>query len=107
LKIFDGFSIGTNDLTQLTLGLDRDSEIVSHVYDERDPAVKYLVGKVIEVANKMGKYIGLCGQAPSDKPDFAEFLVDAGIKSMSLNPDTLIKTRILVAEKEKAKGIRP
>ena len=107
LKIYDGFSIGTNDLTQLTLGLDRDSEIVSHVYDERNDAVKALVKQVVEVANRMNKYIGLCGQAPSDKPDFAEFLVDIGIKSMSLNPDTVIKTRLLVSEKEKKKGINP
>ncbi|MBN2881537.1 phosphoenolpyruvate synthase [Candidatus Woesearchaeota archaeon] len=103
LSIFDGFSIGTNDLTQLTLGLDRDSEIVAHIYDERDEAVKYLVKQVVDTANRLGKYIGLCGQAPSDKPDFAEFLVDIGIQSMSLNPDTVIKTRLMVSEKEKNK----
>jgi len=101
LDVFDGFSIGTNDLTQLTLGLDRDSEIVSHIYDERNDAVKTLVTQVVDIAKKKGKYIGLCGQAPSDMPEFAEFLVDIGIGSMSLNPDTVIKTRLMVAEKEK------
>ncbi|RLG13683.1 MAG: phosphoenolpyruvate synthase [Candidatus Nanohalarchaeota archaeon] len=101
LDIFDGFSIGSNDLTQLTLGLDRDSELVSHIYNERNAAVKKLIKNVIEVANKKGKYIGICGQAPSDFPDFAEFLVECGIKTMSLNPDTIVKTRMLVAKKEK------
>jgi pyruvate,water dikinase len=106
LDIFDGFSIGSNDLTQLTLGLDRDSEIVSHLYDERDPAVKKLIRQVVEVANRKGKYIGICGQAPSDYEDFAEFLVECGIQSMSLNPDTVIKTTLKIAEKEKQLGIR-
>ena len=101
-KVFDGFSIGSNDLTQLTLGLDRDSELVSHLYDERNPAVKRLVKQVIEVAKKVGRKVGICGQAPSDFPDFAEFLVECGIDSMSLTPDTIVKTRLLVAEKEKA-----
>ncbi|MCK5039940.1 MAG: phosphoenolpyruvate synthase [Candidatus Aenigmarchaeota archaeon] len=101
LDVFDGFSIGSNDLTQLTLGLDRDSELVAHIYDERNDAVKKLIRNVIEVANSKGKYIGICGQAPSDFPDFAEFLVECGIKTMSLNPDTIVKTRMLVAEKEK------
>lgn len=101
-KIFDGFSIGSNDLTQLTLGLDRDSELVSHLYDERNPAVKRMIRQVIEVAKKAGRKIGICGQAPSDFPDFAEFLVECGIDSMSLTPDTIIKTRLIVAEKEKA-----
>ena len=82
--IFDGFSIGSNDLTQLALGLDRDSALVSHIYDERSEAVKRLVGQVIEVAKKKGKKIGICGQAPSDFPEFAEFLVECGIDSMSL-----------------------
>ncbi len=100
-KIFDGFSIGSNDLTQLTLGLDRDSELVSHLYDERNPAVKKLIKEVIQIAKKMGRKIGICGQAPSDFPDFAEFLVECGIDSMSLTPDTIVKTRLLVAEKEK------
>jgi len=101
-KIFDGFSIGSNDLTQLTLGLDRDSELVAHIYDERNPAVKKLIKEVIEIAKKNNRKIGICGQAPSDFPDFAEFLVECGIDSMSLNPDTVVKTRLLVAEKEKS-----
>ena len=100
-EIFDGFSIGSNDLTQLTLGLDRDSELVSHIYDERNIAVKRLVKQVIDVAKRRGRKIGICGQAPSDYPEFAEFLVECGIDSMSLNPDTVIKTKLLVAEKEK------
>jgi pyruvate,water dikinase len=100
-KIFDGFSIGSNDLTQLTLGLDRDSELVSHLYDERNPAVKKLIKEVIQTAKKMNRKIGICGQAPSDFPDFAEFLVECGIDSMSLTPDTIVKTRLIVAEKEK------
>jgi pyruvate,water dikinase len=104
LDMFDGFSIGSNDLTQLTLGVDRDSELVSHVYDERNGAVKKLIRRVIEVANKRGKYIGICGQAPSDYPDFAEFLVEAGIQSISLNPDTVLKTRIAIANKERDLG---
>ncbi len=101
-EIFDGFSIGSNDLTQLVLGLDRDSEKVSHVFDERDPAVKRMVQLVIEKVKKNGKKIGICGQAPSDYPEFAEFLVQCGIDSISLNPDTVIKTtdKILQAEKE-------
>jgi pyruvate,water dikinase len=106
LDIFDGFSIGSNDLTQLTLGLDRDSELVAEVYDERNAAVKKLVKQVIDVANAKGKYIGICGQAPSDYPDFAEFLVEAGIHSMSLNPDTVVKTTLAIAEKEKQLGIK-
>lgn len=105
LEIFDGFSIGSNDLTQLTLGLDRDSEIVSHIYDERNPAVKKLISQVIDVANRKGKYIGICGQAPSDYEDFATFLVEHRIQSMSLNPDTVIKTTLKIAEKEKELGI--
>ncbi len=105
-KVFDGFSIGSNDLTQLTLGLDRDSELVSHIYDERNEAVKRLVRQVIQVAKKAKRKIGICGQAPSDFPDFAEFLVECGIDSMSLTPDTAVKTRLLVAEKEKALGIK-
>jgi pyruvate, water dikinase len=105
LDIFDGFSIGSNDLTQLTLGLDRDSEIVSSIYDERNPAVKKLVKRVIEVANQKGKYIGICGQAPSDYIDFAEFVVECGIQTMSLNPDTIIKTRLKIAELERRMGL--
>jgi pyruvate,water dikinase len=104
LEVFDGFSIGTNDLTQLVLGVDRDSELVAQVYDERNPAVKKMVKQVIEVANRMGKYIGICGQAPSDYPEFAQFIVECGIQSMSLNPDTVIKTTLAVAELEKRLG---
>ncbi len=101
-EIFDGFSIGTNDLTQLTLGLDRDSEIVSHIYDERNEAVKRLISDVIKTAKEKNRKIGICGQAPSDFPDFAEFLVECGIDSISLNPDTVVKTRLKIAEKEKS-----
>jgi pyruvate,water dikinase len=104
-ELFDGFSIGSNDLTQLALGLDRDSSLVSHIYNERSTAVKRLVRQVIDVAKEKGRKIGICGQAPSDFPDFAEFLVECGIDSMSLIPDTVIKTRLLVAEKEKSLGI--
>lgn len=100
-KIFDGFSIGTNDLTQLTLGLDRDSELVADVYDERNPAVKELVKTVIAKAKKNKRKIGICGQAPSDYPEFATFLVECGIDSISLNPDTVIKTTLKIAEMEK------
>lgn len=103
-KIFDGFSIGSNDLTQLTLGVDRDSSLVNHVYDERNAAVKAVIEQVIKLANKRGKKIGICGQAPSDYPDFAEFLVKAGIKSMSLSPDTLLRTRMRIAKLEKKIG---
>lgn len=101
--VFDGFSIGSNDLTQLTLGLDRDSEFVSHIFDERNEAVKRLVKHVIEAAHKHEprRKIGICGQAPSDFPEFAEFLVECGIDSMSLNPDVVLKTRLDVAEVEK------
>jgi pyruvate,water dikinase len=107
LDLFDGFSIGSNDLTQLTLGLDRDSELVSSVYDERNPAVKKLIKQVIETANRRGKYIGICGQAVSDFVEMAEFVVQAGIQTMSLNPDTVIKTTLKIAEVEKKMGIKP
>lgn len=100
-EIFDGFSIGTNDLTQLTLGLDRDSELVSHIYDERDQAVKNLVATVIKKAKANKRKIGICGQAPSDYPEFASFLVDCGIDSISLNPDTVIKTTLTILNEEK------
>jgi pyruvate,water dikinase len=106
-EVFDGFSIGSNDLTQLVLGLDRDSELVSHLYNERNPAVKHMIASVIEKVKKKGRKIGICGQAPSDFPDFAEFLVECGIDSISLNPDSVIKTRLLVAAKEKSLGIAP
>ena len=103
-KVFDGFSIGSNDLTQLTLGLDRDSELVSHIYDERNEAVKTLITQVIQKAKKNEREIGICGQAPSDFPDFAEFLVEQGIDDISLNPDTVIKTTLRIYEKEKSLG---
>jgi pyruvate,water dikinase len=104
--VFDGFSIGSNDLTQLILGLDRDSDLVAHIFDERNQAVKDMVRMVIDVAKRRGKKIGICGQAPSDFPEFATFLVECGIDSMSLIPDTIIKTRLAVAEKEKELGIK-
>jgi len=107
LEVFDGFSIGTNDLTQLMLGVDRDSELVAHVYDERNEAVKRMVKWVIETSNHKGKYIGICGQAPSDYLEFAEFVVESGIQTMSLNPDTIIKTTLAIAELEKKLGINP
>jgi pyruvate,water dikinase len=105
-KVFDGFSIGSNDLTQLTLGLDRDSDLVAHLFDERNEAVKRLVKHVIKVAHEHEprRKIGICGQAPSDFPEFAEFLVECGIDSMSLNPDAVIATRLNVAEVEKRIG---
>ncbi|WP_339747340.1 phosphoenolpyruvate synthase [uncultured Rubinisphaera sp.] len=99
-EVFDGFSIGSNDLTQLTLGVDRDSEIVAHLFDERNPAVKKMISEVISKAKAANKKIGICGQAPSDYPEFAKFLIDEGIDSISLNPDTIIKTTLLVAEHE-------
>ncbi|MDR1889078.1 MAG: phosphoenolpyruvate synthase [Zoogloeaceae bacterium] len=92
LDIFDGFSIGSNDLTQLTLGLDRDSGLVANLFDERDPAVKKLLAMAIATANQKGKYVGICGQGPSDHADLAEWLMDQGIQSMSLNPDTVVDT---------------
>lgn len=104
-KIFDGFSIGSNDLTQLTLGLDRDSYLITHIFDERNPAVLTLVKEAIAKANQMGKKIGICGQAPSDYPEFARFLVECGISSISLNSDTVIKTTLDIKETEKALGI--
>ncbi len=100
-KIFDGFSIGSNDLTQLTLGLDRDSELVSRLYDERNPAVKRLIWEVIHKAKRNKRKIGICGQGPSDYEDFAQFLVRCGIDSISLNPDTVIKTTLKILEAEK------
>lgn len=100
LEIFDGMSIGSNDLTQLTLGLDRDSGIVSHVANENNMAVKKLIALIIEKCRKRKKYIGICGQAPSDYPDFAKFLVTCGIESMSLNPDTVVRTTVAVAKEE-------
>jgi pyruvate, water dikinase len=98
LEMFDGFSIGSNDLTQLTLGLDRDSGIVASLFDERDPAVKKLLAMAIGSAKAKGKYIGICGQGPSDHPDLAEWLMDQGIESVSLNPDTVIDTWLRLAK---------
>ena len=92
LQHFDGFSIGSNDMTQLTLGMDRDSGLVAEGFDERDPAVKALLARAIEAARKAGKYVGICGQGPSDHPDMAEWLVEQGITSISLNPDTVVAT---------------
>jgi pyruvate,water dikinase len=100
-KHFDGFSIGSNDLTQLTLGLDRDSGIISHIANEKDEAVKELISQAIQAAKKTKTKIGICGQAPSDFPDFAEFLVRQGIDSISLNPDSVIKTTLKILEVEK------
>ena len=100
LRIFDGYSIGSNDLTQLTLGLDRDSEMVAHLFDERNGAVEKMVSMAIDAAHRAGKKIGICGQAPSDYPEFARFLVEKGITSISLNPDTVIQTTHFILEVE-------
>ncbi|HLA34369.1 MAG TPA: phosphoenolpyruvate synthase, partial [Rhodocyclaceae bacterium] len=100
LEHFDGFSIGSNDLTQLTLGLDRDSGLVAHAFDERDPAVKALLTLAISTCNRLGKYVGICGQGPSDHADFAEWLMDQGIQTISLNPDTVIDTWLRLASHE-------
>ena len=100
LQKFDGFSIGSNDLTQLTLGLDRDSGLIAHLFDERDPAVKKMLASAIEAANKAGKYVGICGQGPSDHPDLAKWLMEQGISSVSLNPDTVIETWLFLAGQE-------
>ncbi len=102
-EVFDGFSIGSNDLTQLTLGLDRDSSLVAHLFDERNRAVKRTIEQAIATAKQYGRKIGICGQAPSDYPEFARFLVEQGIDSISLNPDSVLKTLLEVADAEKAK----
>ncbi|WP_092704863.1 phosphoenolpyruvate synthase [Rhodanobacter glycinis] len=102
LEIFDGFSIGSNDLTQLTLGLDRDSSIVAGLFDERNPAVKKLLSMAIKTARAKGKYVGICGQGPSDHPDLAEWLMEQGIESLSLNPDTVVDTWLRLAKKKAA-----
>jgi pyruvate,water dikinase len=107
LRVFDGFSIGSNDLTQLTLGLDRDSGTVAHLFDERDAAVRWLIARAIAAARRLGKPIGICGQAPSDYPEFAEWLVREGIDSISLNPDVAIATAIRVAKVEAEARTRP
>ena len=103
-EIFDGFSMGSNDLTQLVLGVDRDSEIVAHVFDERNPAVMTMISNVIQKAQAKGRKIGICGQAPSDYPEFARFLVGQGIDSISLNPDSLLKTTSAILEMERRLG---
>ncbi|WP_217473842.1 phosphoenolpyruvate synthase [Stutzerimonas stutzeri] len=100
LEFFDGFSIGSNDMTQLTLGLDRDSGIIAHLFDERNPAVKKLLANAIEACNKAGKYIGICGQGPSDHPDLAKWLMEQGIESVSLNPDSVLDTWFFLADAE-------
>ena len=97
LEHFDGMSIGSNDMTQLTLGLDRDSAIVAKLFDERDEAVKALLRMAIGACRKHGKYVGICGQGPSDHADFARWLAEQGIESMSLNPDTVVETWLLLA----------
>jgi pyruvate,water dikinase len=106
-EYFDGFSIGSNDLTQLTLGVDRDSAIVAHVFDERNAAVQKLIAQAIAYARGLDRKIGLCGQAPSDYPEFAQFLVECGIHSMSLNPDAVLRTTRLVAEAEQPRAAAP
>jgi pyruvate, water dikinase len=92
LQYFDGFSIGSNDLTQLTLGLDRDSGLVANAFDERDPAVKAMLSMAIKACRAQGKYVGICGQGPSDHPDLAKWLRDEGIVALGLNPDTVVDT---------------
>ena len=101
--IFDGFSIGSNDLTQMTLGVDRDSALVAEIFDERHEAIKRMVKQVITVAKKRKRKIGICGDAPSTYPEFAKFLVDCGIDSISLSPDTVMRTRLVIAAHEKKK----
>ncbi|WP_110949727.1 phosphoenolpyruvate synthase [Pseudomonas bohemica] len=103
LEFFDGFSIGSNDLTQLTLGLDRDSGIIAHLFDERNPAVKKLLSNAIQACNKAGKYIGICGQGPSDHPDLARWLMEQGIESVSLNPDSVLETWFFLSEEDAPK----
>jgi len=98
LEYFDGFSIGSNDMTQLTLGLDRDSGIVARLFDERDEAVKALISMAIRACKAEGKYVGICGQGPSDHPDLARWLVSEGIDSLSLNPDTVVETWMFLAK---------
>jgi pyruvate,water dikinase len=102
--LFDGFSIGSNDLTQLTLGVDRDNHTVAHIYDENNEAVKELIKHVVRIAKEKGTKIGVCGQAPSDYPQFARFLVEEGIDSISLAPDTVVKTTLDINELEKSLG---
>jgi pyruvate,water dikinase len=100
LKVFDGYSIGSNDLTQLVLGIDRDSGTIAHLFDERNAAVKQMIARAIAAARCAGKPVGICGQAPSDYPEFAAWLVEQGINSISLNPDAVMKTRLVIADAE-------
>jgi len=102
LEHFDGFSIGSNDLTQMTLALDRDSGLVAEAFDERDPAVKHMLHLAIQACRKANKYVGICGQGPSDHPDLAKWLMEEGIESLSLNPDTVVETWLYLA-----RGARP
>ncbi|MCW8827075.1 MAG: phosphoenolpyruvate synthase, partial [Gammaproteobacteria bacterium] len=104
LEFFDGFSIGSNDMTQLTLGLDRDSGLIAHAFDERDPAVKKMLHLAIAACHKQGKYVGICGQGPSDHPDLAKWLLEEGISSISLNPDTVVQTGQFLAKEAKIDG---
>jgi pyruvate,water dikinase len=106
-KHFDGFSIGSNDLTQLTLGVDRDSEIVAFDFDERDPGVMRMIDMAVEGARRNGRHSGICGQAPSDYPEVADHLVRIGIESMSLNPDSVLKTTMRVLDIERSLGREP
>jgi pyruvate,water dikinase len=99
LEHFDGMSIGSNDMTQLTLGLDRDSAVVAALFDERDPAVKAMLSMAISACRRAGKYVGICGQGPSDHPELAAWLVDEGIDSISLNPDSVIETWLMLAKR--------
>ena len=96
-ELFDGFSIGSNDLIQLALGVDRDSELLAHIFDERDLGVKRLIQMVVTTAHRKGRRVGICGQAPSDYPEFAEYLASIGIDSISLNPDSLAKVAMRLA----------
>jgi pyruvate,water dikinase len=105
-RLFDGFSIGSNDLTQLVLGVDRDSELVAFDFDERDAGVKEMLRLAVEGARRNGRHSGICGQAPSDYPEMAEYLVELGIDSISLNPDTLVKTTRRVLDVEKTLAAR-
>lgn len=106
LELFDGFSIGSNDLTQLTLALDRDSGLVADLFSEQDEAVKFLLERAIGTAKRMNKYIGICGQGPSDHPEFALWLVQQGIESISLNPDSVLETWLYLAEQSTLAGIK-
>ena len=103
-EIFDGFSIGSNDLTQLTLGLDRDSKLIAHIGNERNKSVQKLIKMLIKDAHELGLKVGICGQGPSDFPDFGEMLVKEGINSISINPDTVLKANIHIKEVEDKLG---